>query len=573
MSAVAARSDQPVGLSLISSVTAAFSDHVLNQSFTIRAMSFGDEIKTHWATWVVLFFAHGMKNLVNQVEIAFARSLVSCEEQLSDGIYTGSQWCGNRLEVINVGYSISQRGQAQESFAMLLSITMVAVLGSVFGRKVVLLIGLLGTTISVALFILACAFPHWSRLLFVMGQGLQGLLPIDHLAGLIIFDISVKGGGMASYQVKGLLDAVGSLFWGPVLGNSVQYMELVNYHTVWLIIFSINVAVLSIAFFLMPEPMDMSQLKKDDKDEKDKPTGPVQKVVDEVVSYRDVYYNPLSWRFLLMVCIEPCWMHCMGMIPIELMAFHGWSQSGVTTMILIQPLFIVFMGVVPSLCLKYGYTTMMTVSLVYLYSVLFILNLSIAVTDMLPVLMLVAFTLVGGFMPLKEYVDSRFSTPDEMSRFKSVQWIIGYVLGMAIGPVYASIFDAKGETYFTRAAPNLLACVLMAAQILHVRFIMYPYMKKTLNLMDDLENKLKKLFQTVKKSDGPLDKEAWEAADLEKILGKSMEEAQGPFESLEGFREFCKKESGGTNAETKTFIEKLDAALASAPEKETKKAK
>lgn len=131
-------------------------------------------------------------------------------------------------------------------------------------------------------------------------------------------------------------DAVGSLFWGPVLGNSVQYMELVNYHTatwkhqpwitavvltvlllvgrpslaarsggtvgrslrgilvfqdfissdrpaiccflplhachclvlpmlctkVWLIIFSINVAVLSIAFFLMPEPMDMSQLKK-----------------------------------------------------------------------------------------------------------------------------------------------------------------------------------------------------------------------------------------------------------------------------------------------------------------------
>lgn len=37
-----------------------------------------------------------------------------------------------------------------------------------------------------------------------------------------------------------------------------------------------------------------------------------------------------------------------------------------------------------------------------------------------------------GFMPLKEYVDSRFSTPDEMSRFKSVQWIIGYVLGMEL---------------------------------------------------------------------------------------------------------------------------------------------
>ena len=43
--------------------------------------------------------------------------------------------CGNRLEVISVGYSISQRGQAQESCAMLASILMVAVLGSVFGRK------------------------------------------------------------------------------------------------------------------------------------------------------------------------------------------------------------------------------------------------------------------------------------------------------------------------------------------------------------------------------------------------------------------------------------------------------
>lgn len=540
-------------------------------------MGFGDEIKAHWATFAVLFFAHGMKNLVNQVEIAFARSLVSCEEVLS-GEYTGSQWCGNRLEVINVGYSISQRGQAQESFAMLVSIFMVAVLGSVFGRKAVLLIGLLGTTISVALFILACAVPSWSRALFVMGQGLQGFLPIDHVAGLVIFDISVQGGGMTTFQVKGLLDTVGNLLWGPVLGNFVQYLELVNYHTVWIIIFAINLSVLSLAAFVMPEP---SHIKKDEKDAKDgkdakdaEPLSAFSKVVKEIVSYRDVYYNPLSWRFLLMVCIEPCWMHCMGMIPIELMAYHGWSQSAVTMLILIQPLFLVFLGVVPSLCLRLGYTTMMTVSLVYLYSVLILLNLTIAFSATLPLMMLLAFTLVGGFMPLKEYVDSRFSTPDEISRFKSVQWIIGYILGMGIGPVYASIFDASATTYFPRSAPNLLACVLMVIQILHVRHIMYPYMRVTLHLMDELENKQKKLFEVVKKPDAPLDKETWESAGLQKLLGKSLEEAQGPFESIDGFREFCKRESGGTNAETKSFVEKLDSALASvAPDKETKKAK
>ena len=26
-------------------------------------------------------------------------------------------------------------------------------------------------------------------------------------------------------------DTVGNLLWGPVLGNFVQYLELVNYHT------------------------------------------------------------------------------------------------------------------------------------------------------------------------------------------------------------------------------------------------------------------------------------------------------------------------------------------------------
>lgn len=36
-------------------------------------------------------------------------------------------------------------------------------------------------------------------------SGWQGLLPIDHVAGLVIFDISVQGGGMTTFQVKGLL--------------------------------------------------------------------------------------------------------------------------------------------------------------------------------------------------------------------------------------------------------------------------------------------------------------------------------------------------------------------------------
>ena len=78
-------------------------------------------------------------------------------------------------------------------------------------------------------------------------------------------------------------------------------------------------------------------------------------------------------------------------------------------LILLQPLFLVFMGIVPSLCLRLSYTFMMPACLGYLYTVLILQQLTIAVSDVLPIMMFLAFTLMGGFMPLKEYVDSRFS--------------------------------------------------------------------------------------------------------------------------------------------------------------------
>ncbi|CAE8619803.1 unnamed protein product, partial [Polarella glacialis] len=176
------------------------------------------------------------------------------------------------------GYSISQQGQAQESGAMLCSIVLVAILGSVYGRKLVLMIGLAGTTSSVALFVLAGSFPEWARFLFVLGQGLQGLLPIDHIAGLIIFDLSTRhgGDGFSTYQVAGMLAPIGALLWGPVLGNFVQYLELVDYNGVWQVIFIVNAAVLILAAMMMPESAPRKK-EKDDQDEKWQ--GPVAKVV------------------------------------------------------------------------------------------------------------------------------------------------------------------------------------------------------------------------------------------------------------------------------------------------------
>ena len=50
----------------------------------------------------------------------------------------------------------------------------------------------------------------------------------------------------------------------------------------------------------------------------------------------------------------------------------------------------------------------------YLYSVLILLNLTIAVSDSAALAMLLAFTVIGGFMPLKEYVDSRCSNKNHL---------------------------------------------------------------------------------------------------------------------------------------------------------------
>ena len=49
-------------------------------------------------------------------------------------------------------------------------------------------------------------FPSFLLFLLFLFSGSQGLLPIDHISGLIILDISVSGGGVAAYQAKSILE-------------------------------------------------------------------------------------------------------------------------------------------------------------------------------------------------------------------------------------------------------------------------------------------------------------------------------------------------------------------------------
>ncbi|CAE8616048.1 unnamed protein product, partial [Polarella glacialis] len=65
-----------------------------------------------------------------------------------------------------------------------------------------------------------------------------------------------------------------------------------------------------------------------------------------------------------------------------------------------------------------------------------------------------------GFDAMRGFVDSRFCEPEQVSRFMNAQWIAGYVMGSFVGPIYASMLNVKGETYWERALPNMIMAAL-----------------------------------------------------------------------------------------------------------------
>lgn len=498
------------------------------------------ELKRQWAFWTVIHFSGGMKTLVNQVEQPFARSLVVCDTPIeANSSFTGSAYCGDRLKVIGEGFSISSVGQAQENFAMLCSLTLVAIIAGALGRKVAVLIGLFGTTLSVTLFTIASTSPEMGLYLFAMGQGLQGLFPIDYIVGLILLDISSQPGadGVATFQLSAYSGTIGALLWGVGFGNVVQLLELSDYRMVWTVILVINVVVLLLAICVMPETKRQVEKNGD---------SAASKLMQEVLSYRQTIGDWKARRFLLMVFCESCWKHCpFGVVPIQLMAFHGWTQTQVVAMLFfMQPFGLVCMPIVGSCCKKYGYRRTWLVSLFLVYASLYLNVFTIGVSGLWPAFSMYFLAALSGFMPLKGYVDSKFSTPEQMTRFTSVQWIMGYFLGMGVGPFYASVFNAKAEGYFARSLPNLLSIVPMAIQTIVIAVGMYEIdngrdgFKVTLNLMDEAAVLLPEIFRLASKEQGPLAEEGWKGAGLEDAFGKSLAEAGGPFADFDAFNTF-----------------------------------
>ncbi|CAE8615744.1 unnamed protein product, partial [Polarella glacialis] len=433
-----------------------------------------------------------MKALVNQVEQPFARSLVACDTPV-DGNYTGSELCGDRLTVLQEGFGISQVGQAQESFAMLCSLSVVAVLAGAFGRKLVVCLGLIGTACSVVLFVFASESPEAGRRLFAYGQGLQGLYPVDYLQGMIVLDMSTQlgGDGQMTWQLAQYRETVGNFVWTTCLGNTVQVMELTSYGTVWSVILGVNVCITILALLKMPETKHTiaqinhdepagkksSKAKKDKAGGKDKADGddvadkadklgPAGKVMAEILSYRGLLTDPRARRYLTVRCVEfmSHSVFVFGILPVQLMAYHGWTQTQFVVFVsVLTPLNIMCMPLYGKLQDMVGFERAYRYAIFYLSGCGLIMTLGVPIAGVggwIAASILVLCGFMKGFDAMRGFVDSRFCEPEQVSRFMNAQWIAGYVMGSFVGPIYASMLNVKGETYWERALPNMIMAAL-----------------------------------------------------------------------------------------------------------------
>eukprot|EP00933_Yihiella_yeosuensis_P036088 TRINITY_DN2978_c0_g3_i1.p1 TRINITY_DN2978_c0_g3~~TRINITY_DN2978_c0_g3_i1.p1 ORF type:complete len:604 (-),score=89.90 TRINITY_DN2978_c0_g3_i1:70-1881(-) len=572
------------------------------------------EFQRRWVLWVILNFSGGMKTLVNQSEQPFARSLVSCDVPVAAGNYTGSRLCGDRLKVIEEGFHISAKGQAQENFAMLCSLSFVGICIGAFGRRFTVLVGLGGTLLSVFLFVIASSSVEMGRLLFSLGQGLQGLYPVEYIFGIVIYDLTTQLGAdaEAAWTVKFYEAVIGCIIWFG-LGYCVQFAQLTEYGALWSAILALNIGMFALAFVAYPEtkPASAEDAEKDGKEE-----NAVAKLYKEVSSYGNLVFD---YRCRMFLSKNFCQNIATGfqsvLMPLMLMAYHGWSQPACVTLGLGSlALGVLLSGVIEGLVTKYGYHDTYIFCIVYFTLALNLgtaicLPLPEGIGDKLTVLLILSALPLSGFFPMAEFVDSRFCDPDQMPRFKSAQWVLGYFQGIFILPLYAWFFNAEGKTYSERCIPSLIGVVFSIINVLVVFYGIYDLngeegFKFTLRQMDTLKGQTKRLFGILsraaekqaekrksedeksadkkdddesdeakaskeKPADAPipvLNEEIWTEMKLKEITGKGFVESTGPAEGISSF-EALSGWTRGLNTDCKAankLIETLEKIIVAA---------
>mmetsp|Transcript_1832 Transcript_1832/g.4002 ORF Transcript_1832/g.4002 Transcript_1832/m.4002 type:complete len:473 (+) Transcript_1832:128-1546(+) len=212
----------------------------------------------------LLFFiqaiAVGALTLTNQLEPAFARSLVVCDVPVQPGQFTGSATCGDRLLVINEGQVLSAWAQSQEHMWRVVALLVVAGTADISGRRPAMLRGTCSICISMMLFVCASLYRPWARIFFVMAQGLQGAFPFDLIGAIVKSDLANRPGADAQsiFTIVGLLTMFMNVAVKAV-SVLLQLLEIDDFLVVWAIVFVMSLVTFALTVFYFPETRDWSR--------------------------------------------------------------------------------------------------------------------------------------------------------------------------------------------------------------------------------------------------------------------------------------------------------------------------
>eukprot|EP00928_Gymnodinium_smaydae_P048973 TRINITY_DN32816_c0_g1_i1.p1 TRINITY_DN32816_c0_g1~~TRINITY_DN32816_c0_g1_i1.p1 ORF type:complete len:505 (-),score=85.15 TRINITY_DN32816_c0_g1_i1:206-1645(-) len=413
--------------------------------------------------FTVLFLAHGMLMLVNNLESSFARTLVRCDTSAESasaqsGPWSGSLACGDRNKVINGGTVLSSWANSLENAAKMLIMVSAAILSDIYGRKPVMLTGLFCTTLSTVLFMVAASVGgDVAHALFIAGQGLQGLYPDTLLCGLIVADLASRKDvdSVSMFEAGSQISNLSSLVF-MLVGFVFQFVDPANYLPIWILAFLVNAGTLFLAIRDCPETR---QLKDDSKR-----GGLLTSVCGELKTYADML-SSVDGMIPMLASFTFASMADYAVISIPmLMAYHGMSLP--FCMLFFFPLFIVqgvCMPFVGSLRKKYGYKN------AFLRCV-FIKFSTVLFTPLVPVywwplyfLVYTSFGLMSGYPGFLSAIEAHV-WGDRASKWTMITSLSGFTIKVVMGPIYSSLFDAGATTYLEKARPCLLSVVFTITQ-------------------------------------------------------------------------------------------------------------
>jgi len=259
----------------------------------------------------------------------------------------------------------------------------------------------------------------------------------------------------------------------------------------------------------------------------------------------------------------------LTLLPMGLMAYHGWSQSqAVIALLLMQPYALICMPLTRPVIKRFGHHATYMALIGVISGSTCLVMLLVPLSGVAAFACLAVIMTCSGFWPFRAYVDARFAESGQMQRMMSVKSIMGYFMNLWVLPAFAATFDAKAETYFQMVRPNLIVCAACILTFVTVYIVIYDMdgvngIACCVRAMDGIAAKSQRLWDALTGGQSPLTEEIYKKHELEKYLGKPWDAVEGPFQDFQQFRTFCNS-LNNTPKEGQELLKSLDAALEAA---------